>query len=203
MIELPDNNDERIDVLNIFVESVAELTDSWYVKQVTEDGINCEIDLSRHSDNASTVAPEQDALKAVLLTLRFFCQSKSERSSVGNVSEIIAEPDFAIEQRLIDEYEQTRTELNEYFKSSPPIKYPSHLNATTRWLVFDTILYGRLAHSNPKKRKIALQWENDPIWPMIKTDFRVIVMDFINHLTALSGTCQKIIDQHLQTEDAG
>ena len=139
--------------------------------------------------------PERDALKAVLLTLRFFSQSRTERTSIENIGAIIAEPSLGVREDLIQEYAQRRGVLNAYLKSSLPIKLPDFDGSVTKWKIYDTILYGRFAHANPSKRRLALKWEASDFWAIIHHEFLSIVMEYINKVEHLAQTIQEIRDE--------
>ena len=193
MVQLPTTNEDRIDVIDVFLESVDELNSSWFVKQVLDNGINATVTLLPDgTTEGDVVAPERDAIKAALLTLRFFIQSNTELSSVGNVAQIIAHSDLNVDAALVAEYEATRAELNTYLSGAPPVQFPAQFNATTREIIYRTILYGRFAHADIAKRKQALAWEVDPVCPLIRTEFLTIAMDFINFVDRLAQTLRKI-----------
>ena len=197
MATLPDTNEGHIDVLDVFLESVTDLTDPWFVRQVLANGISSIVELFPDGSTDAVVdGPERDALKAVLLTLRFFTQSGTECSSIGNIATIIAEPDFGVRPELITEYSNTQAELNAYLDSPPAMVLPAQMDAATKRKIYDTILYGRFAHANPTKRKLALQWEGDSLAALIETEFLTIVMDFINRADLLAQTVRKIRDEH-------
>ena len=197
-VELPTTNEERIDVLDVFLESAADLSHSWFVKHAIDNGINSVVELLPDgSVDAVVDGPHRDALKAVLLTLRFFNRSNYELSSIRNVATIISEPELRVRQELISEYENTRKDLNDYLDSSPEVLLPE-LGDKTKRDIFDTFLYGRFAHSNPRKRKIALQWEKSNDYQHIEIMFLKIVMHYIERTSLLGETVKKILDEHVE-----
>jgi len=197
-VELPTTNEERIDVLDVFLESAADLSHSWFVKHAIDNGINSVVELLPDgSVDAVVDGPHRDALKAVLLTLRFFNRSNYELTSIGNVTTIISEPELRVRQELISEYEDTRKDLNDYLDSSPEVLLPE-LGDNTKRDIFDTFLYGRFAHSNPCKRKLALQWEKSNDYQHIEIMFLKIVMHYIERTSLLGETVKKILDEHVE-----
>ena len=105
------NDDER-DILELFIESADELIDSAFLAKVIEGGITVGfnwsedglIQIDRHG-------PDNEAVKAFILTARFFCQN-NERTSLDNMDTMIQ--NMTIHHDLKANFSELRQKLNHY-----------------------------------------------------------------------------------------
>lgn len=187
----PTTLEDQLDVLDVFIDSADELTNSWFLRDVKSNGINTGFQWAHGGLLQTTrTGPEHEAVKAVLLTLRFFCQSRTERSSIENVDNLIQT--FSIDQELKDRFSQSRSDFNAYLQSSPSITFPVDSNAATRRSILDTLLYGRFAHANPCKRRQALKWQQAPYYDDLRAQFDLIVLEFIKAAAVMAQICREV-----------
>lgn len=105
--------------------------------------------------------PSDDELEAFILRLRFFIQD-NEETSLRNISAIL-EKDPTVSEILKKEVAHVRSSLKKTFDSYPPIKVSSKSipNPPTWHDIFETFIYGELAHANSKKSGQMKVWKKE------------------------------------------
>ena len=180
------------EVLEIFVESVDELLASRFLSQVKSRGVSTSFSWSQ---NGSLVAhrcgPERGAVKAFLLTLRFFCQN-NEPTSLCNMENRVS--GLPIDGQLKDNFKKSRRDFNAFLDGQPSVGFPAGSGADTRREIFNTFLYGVFAHANPKYRRQVKVWENQSFYHDVQAQFVLILLDFLRALAALADVCRKAIE---------
>lgn len=175
------------EVLEVFIETVEELQTSEFAKQVKK-GVSVELVARQGGIISQCSGPEREAVKAFLLTLRFFGQD-NEVTSLHNMAKRVAT--FNIDQNLKDEFNISRNEFNKFLDD--PLHVPVHgAGANTKRDVFEAFLYGIYAHANPKYRRKVKQWEAMPYYGDLEAQFFVIAAHFMAAATAMAETCKKI-----------
>jgi len=139
------------EILELFIESVDELLQSDFLLEVKAAGIATQFNWSKTTGFLSErTGPRREAVKAFLLTLRFFRQ-RNEETSLCNMEERI--DSLAIDAALKERFRTSRHEFNTYLDRAPSVGFPVGIGADSRRDVFETFLYGLFAHANPAKRR--------------------------------------------------
>lgn len=179
------------EVLEIFVESVEELLHSDFITQVRNGGISSTI---TWADGRGLVAartgPRREAIKACLLTLRFFCQNNAS-TSLCNMEDRVA--DLPIDAQLKENSRKSRANFNSMLDAPPSIGFPDGAGADTRRDVFNAFLYGIFAHANPKHRRAVKQWQAQPWFVDVEAEFDRVVLEFLRALSSMATVCRKAI----------
>lgn len=120
--------------------------------------------------------PSDEEIDAFVLRLRFFIQD-NEKTSLRRLHEII-EKDSTISSVLKNNFANTRRSLKRIFDSYPPIKATSKLdpNSPTWGEIFETFIYGELAHSNSQKAKKMLAWKTQERIYLLHTYFFIRIL---------------------------
>jgi hypothetical protein len=154
---------QEIRIISLFSEKadkLAELSFSKYVLSFKlELKVNIEIGKTPTSDHN---CPNAEAIDAFILTLRFFVQN-NEPISLRNMSNVY--------QSLMSQSKGTKTDniqsildiissTNRSLDSSSPITIGN--TTLTNRCIFETFLYGGLAHSNKSKRAVYEKWRSQP-----------------------------------------
>lgn len=184
-------NEER-DILNIFIDSVDELLQSNFLNQVVENGIVT--NYTWNQDGFLSIqrgGPELEAVKAFILTIRFFCQN-NERTSLSNMDNMISQ--MNIPQDLKDDFANSRQAFNTYLDSLPSIQFEESGNPINRRQIFETFLYGKFAHANRTKRNLLLTWQQRPDFEDRRAIFDRILLQFVLFLKDLSTVCKEILN---------
>src|SRR5215212_2112673 len=118
--------------------------------------------------------PDDEAIDAFVLTLRFFIQD-NEPTSLRNMSCQFAS--LPIDPTLVARFEQERAAANALLDSSAFISIDGE-RLTCRRLV-DTFVYGDRAHASPEKRENYRLWMSDDMvtGPYLLIAFCIAVMN--------------------------
>lgn len=182
---------EQVESLQIFVESATELEASNFVAQA-KDGISTS--MRQIGDRAVLLerrGPEHEAVKALLLTVRFFCQDNE--TSIKKTADLIQ--GLAVADALKDEFKAIREQFNKYLDAASPIKFQSSVGADTNRDIFDTFLYGCFAHANREKRRRVKAWEEQPYFNNLRAQFDVVLVSFVKAVSALKAVCAKVLTE--------
>jgi hypothetical protein len=180
------------EVLEIFVESADELLGSRFLAQAKTGGISTSLSWSQAGGLlAQRAGPEREAVKAFLLTLRFFCQD-NEPTSLCNMEDRISA--LAIDAGLKDNFRKSRANLNTFLDGQPSVGFSAGSGADTRRDIFNTFMYGVFAHANPKYRRQVKAWEVQPYYDDVQAQFDLILLHFLAALTAMANVCRCVLD---------
>lgn len=184
--------EEQIETLDVFIESVDELAKSSFFKQATDNGISTAISLSDGRILAlNRVGPHHEAVKALLLTIRFFCQDNE--TSIGNVAAMVQS--LPIAEELKSQFAESRDNFNAFLDRPTTITFPNGTGADTNRAIFVTFLYGTFAHAHRERRRRVKTWEQQPYFDDLRATFDRILFEFVNAVCVMSKTCIQIRQQ--------
>jgi len=183
-----------IEALKLFNEKAQRLRDSRFIEILKNSGTTA-ISLQYRKDEGvqiESTLPDTDSIDAFVLNIRFFIQN-NEKSSFENISKIYDE--LNIENKYKVQVEEARKELNSYLDSE------SHININnkkiTRRNIFDTYIYGGLAHANPQKKKIYDEWMKEPMLSQfLNFEFVNILTDFIRIINYIASINLEVINRY-------
>jgi hypothetical protein len=181
--------DEEIESLQIFVESTTELEESSFVAQAKQ-GISTS--MRQLIDRAILLerrGPEHEAVKALLLTVRFFCQDNE--TSIRKTGELIE--GLAVSDTLKADFVAIRDRLNKFLDAESPVKFQTSVGADKNKDIFYTYLYGSFAHADRVKRRRIKSWDQMPYSNDLRAQFDVILLRFVHVVIELKAVCIKIL----------
>ncbi len=181
---------EEIESLQIFVESATELEESNFVAQA-KGGISTSMRQLGEAVLMERRGPEHEAVKALLLTVRFFCQDNE--TSIKKTADLIQ--GFAVADALKDEFKAIRENFNSFLDAASPIKFQVSVGADTNREIFDTFLYGCFAHASRDKRRRVKSWEGKPYFNDLRAQFDVILVGFVRAVVALKAVCVRVLTE--------
>jgi hypothetical protein len=137
----------------------------------------------------SREGPDDDAIQALALTLRFFLQNR-EPISFHNLSETVAQ-DPELSEEWKREVKRTRDDLNSFLDDTPsPVALIYNEHKLTRREILLSRLYGDLAHSNAEDRTVFEAITNDPfLRPLYQQEFDVIFVNILNAVNRIANLC--------------
>ena len=156
--------DDQIAALCLFNEKVRELLELSFVKAVTDPDAGFSISGERQADGSfkmsSTVrGPSVEAVKAFVLTLRFFIQD-NETISLRNISALYDSGNIDPQQRAF--FQSGRDAINRMLDSPNFFGFNYNGTTLTNRRVMDVFVYGGLAHANPEKYALFKEWMSFP-----------------------------------------
>jgi len=179
------------EVLDIFIESVDELLDSDFLAQIKADGVSTQVKWSKDGGFlGERIGPKRDALKAFLLTLRFFRQN-NEPTSLCNMEDRI--DGLAVDPALKERFRTSRHSFNSFLDKPPSVGFTKGIGADTRRQIFDAFLYGVFAHANPIHRRRVKAWESEPYFDDLRAQFDLVLLEYLKALAAMANVCRECI----------
>ena len=170
--------DDQIATLHLFNEKVKELLELSFVKAVTDSNAGVKISGERQPDGSFTVrsavrGPSVEAVKAFVLTFRFFIQD-NESISLHNIAALYGSSNIDPQQRAY--FQSARDSVNQLLSS------PNYMNINydgvtpTNRQVMEVFIYGGLAHANPQKYTTYKEWMSfPPAAAMLRVCFNTIL----------------------------
>jgi len=138
-----------------------------------------------------TNKPREGAIDAFMNNYRFFCQN-NEGSSFENIQNAYNSLPISLEKKK--QFNNTRSNLNQYLDTSSTINIVINNKQLTRREIVDTLMYGMIVHSNEKKRNVVRQWSRDQIlFSTIKIEFCAILTTLLNFILDVKILNNKVI----------
>lgn len=192
---VPTRLEDQLEVLDTFVDSAEELFNSSYLKQIQQNGLSVKREWTPNSLTTSTTSPEHEAAKAVILTLRMFCQN-NDATSLGNIAAMLKTMNPA--PAVHSNFTKSRTNFNNYLNSKPSVGFPDTA-AQTRVARFGThSCTACLPMLISQSARTIKQWQSQPYAEEIRMQFDLIVVEFIKVVTIMSKACKTIADDKRQ-----
>ena len=186
------NKSEAIAALKLFNEKVDKLIDSSFLKQIQEKGLKVSLKSSISKEvEISDTLPDQDAIDAFVLNIRFVIQD-NECSSLHNLATLYNEIPLSLD--IKDNFNFVRDKLNSEFD----IKSWFHLQGKdlTRREIFETFIYGGLAHANQIKKQDFDMWMSiKPLAAFITAEFYNFLIYFLHCVANIKKTNLKALEE--------
>lgn len=182
---------QTIDRMKLFVEKANKLASSRFVQYINDN--NKGIHVFWQEGGQTSIdwdAPDEEAVAALVLTLRFFIQD-NEPISLRSMQNILNDPEISYFWR--GQYNVLRDKLNEYLQSPPRqmnVGWQGHI--FTCWETVDIVVYGGLAHANQRKRRIFEELKTDQFFfPMFEFNFINTLNEIVNTVGYIAMLCER------------
>jgi len=185
--------------LRLFNEKAAKLLSFSFINKMQGSGLTISSKIGEPV-SADVRGPDQEATDAFILTLRFFIQD-NERSSFSNLEKLYESLDcFEPEKKA---FKEARKTFNSYLDARTELQFNFNGKWITNREVFDTFIYGELAHSQQSERYN--QWARDPITvSIVKNEFNMILAEtlcFIGYVKELNEAV--LAQEQVESEKKG
>lgn len=186
------DKNKAIETLNLFNEKTDELINSEFVRHMQNVGLKVTLKISTTQEPVVIhTLPNHEIIKAFVLTIRFFIQN-NECSSIKNLAELYKE--MPLSDGLKKDFTWARNELNEEFKKKPFLQLNGE--ELTHRRIFDTFIYGGLAHANKEKKEEYDKWMNDKIIaPLLMSEFYNFLLYFLNCIAYIKKINVKAMEE--------
>ncbi len=160
--------DAAIGMLEYFNEKVEELQRSTFVGRMTREPSGARFSWSEGKPLvAERTGPDEESIKAFLLTYRFFIndgREDEEGISLRRVAKLYKT--LPLDASVIENVRTARRNFNQMLDE----KLPVNLNdrQLTRRMVFEIFVWGNLAHANKKQKAIYDAWFRDEFTRIIR-----------------------------------
>lgn len=151
---------EAASTLALFVEKVERLKQSSLLRALQERGSTVSVKWTADDSalHVAHIAPNQDEVDAFVLTLRLFRQD-NDRISIDKVGKLY--DSLPVSAELKQAYQMHRSNLNQFLDGHTFIAIDG--DRPTRRDVFETFLYGHLAHLEQPKQDRHRRWMANPV----------------------------------------
>lgn len=172
------NKSEAVGALKLFNEKVDKLIDSRFIKHIQEKGLNVSFNVSASAGvKIDDTIPDQEAIDAFVLTIRFFIQD-NESSSLRNMAKLYDRISLPLD--LKDNFNSAKEKLNKFLDEQSAINIRLKDKSLTNREIFDTFIYGGLAHADKAKKSNFDAWmQHEDLAKLITAIFSSILKDFL------------------------
>lgn len=189
---------DQISALRLFNEKVKELLESSFVKAVANPNAGFSLKGERQEDGSfkmrSTIrGPSVEAVKAFVLTFRFFIQD-NETTSLRNIASLYDSDNIDPQQRAY--FQSARNEINKMLDSPNFFNLNYDGVTPTNRQIMDVFVYGGLAHANPEKYKTYKDWMSfPPAAVMLQACFNAILGNILHALAYIEQVNETTLQQ--------
>jgi hypothetical protein len=167
----------------LFDEMASVLLDSRFVQRVLGGPVTTRLTWEQDRDGGSvtvgTDGPDDESVRALVLTIRMFIESR-DGISFGEMREIYDDP--SVPRDLRSRFHECRDGINQFLDAAPSgVSLNHNGQVLSRREILDVVVYGGLSHANPEKRALYEQWRAGPPWFALVWD---------NFTVTLTGLCQ-------------
>lgn len=186
--------DDQISTLEFFNEKVYELLELSFVKETLYPNVGFTLKGKRREDGKFDIetegrGPSDEAIKAFVLTFRFFIQN-NEEISLQNIASLYQKSN--IDPVQIDYLNNVIDAINRMLDSANFINISINGETPTNRKIMEVFVYGALAHANPKKYRIYKEWTSfPPASAMLLTCF-IMVLDNVLKMLILITEINKM-----------
>jgi hypothetical protein len=137
--------DTKRERLQHFISKADDAYQSRFAKEVQQPiSVSVKFNVAEGIATSSRTGPDEEAVKSVLLTLRFFCQD-NEPISLRNMASFVA--GLPVSQKHKDDFAAIRNEFNAYLdRPNGPPQFHIGGHVVTNREIFEAFLYGKYAH---------------------------------------------------------
>jgi len=181
--------DNQIATLELFNEKVKELLELSFVKASLYPNVGFSLKGKRREDGKFEIeteakGPSDEAIKAFVLTFRFFIQD-NEKISLRNIASLYEANNIDSVQK--DYLNSARDAINNMLDSTNFINITLDGDTPTNRKIMDVFVYGGLAHANPEKYRLYKAWNSfPPASAMLQTCFTMILGNVLKMLVLIS-----------------
>lgn len=167
------DTDSEINTLKLFNEKVDKLSRLSFMKTLLKNKSVVTLKGERKENDQweltqERVGPQEEAVDAFVLTIRFFIQD-NESTSFRNIADLY--DNSCLSYNLKSDFKHLRSNLNRYLDSYPFMGISVNKETLTHRKIMDTVIYGGLSHANPIKKREYDFWVNTPLKAFIEEDF--------------------------------
>lgn len=166
-----------IRALELFNEKADKLESSTFTKKILGERSGVEIE-AKQGEGVSVIrfGPDQEAIEAFVLTLRFFVQD-NEPSSFRNLATLYNDPNLNLDTQLVRRFQEARDAINSFLDQRSLLQ--ENKSPLTHRAIFEIFMWGGLAHANEEKKKTFDRYRGIPIF------FQILENEFVITLASI------------------
>ncbi len=173
---------DDIERVKLFNEKAQKLSSSNFVGKIIAGESSITIAAKKGERVKVQARTPGESTDAFVLTLRMFIQD-NERISIHNMSELYER--LPVPEQTKEKFRKLRKHLNDTL-DEPSMIQMNEKHFTKREL-FETMLYGDLAHINPEKRKVVHEMKQfGLVYPLAKVEFESILVELLGTISEIA-----------------
>lgn len=182
-------NNPEIELLKLFNDKASKIINSKFKKESLEKKLGETISWNEKDGMTYTVSNhDDDFINSVLMPLRLLFQNNDE-ISINNISKLYENMEIGKEYKIV--FKKIRGELNEFLDEQAKTLLD---DKPTRRELFETILYGEIAHVQKEKRNKLETWKSDKmIWDLAYMEFQRLIHEIIFSINLISNLNKRIM----------
>lgn len=181
------NQKEAIEALKLFNEKAEELRKRSFTKRMLRGPTGVGIILRGKGAKVRRRGPSEESIRLYVLTLRFFVQD-NEICSFKKMSKVYERLPVTTDKK--QRFKRARDYVNNYLDKN------SHIWVGTNRHIFDTIIYGGLAHANRNKKKEYDKWMSDPkLRSFIINEFVWIILEISKAISFVKKLNEEVLEK--------
>lgn len=182
---------DKVRKLKLYNEKVEVLRRSDFIQQITQGKHVLNLQVKPGSGTVSKFGPSENAMLAIVSTLRFFVQDR-DGISLWQIAAIYETLD--VEERAKQSVREAVASLDSFLDSNTNLVY---LNVpVSNRQIFEVFMYGTFAHANEDKRAVYEQWTAEPAFgQFFLFEFEDIVHRMIHVIQSFYRLNQRTIQQ--------
>ena len=153
-------NAQAVTTLLLFNEKAERLEKSRFITTLLSEESGVRFHFSQDSVVSERYGPDQEAIEAFTLTYRFFIQN-NEPTSLSKMATLYQT--LPVDPSLIAQFLTIRQEINQLLDSQPLMTITINDQTFTNRDIWDTFIYGGLAHAKPLKKQLFDSWKAMPL----------------------------------------
>jgi len=184
---------EDLEALELFNRKAEILKNSSFMKFLLEQdsGISISWGIEDEPMHVETRWPGREAMRSLILTLRFFIQN-NEKSSFENMETTY--DNLPISQEKKEQFKNARKRLNKYLDTPSPFQI-SKEQPTNRHIM-EAFIYGEFAHASERWKQMVDQWMSCPFASVVRmNEFIHILGNVTGFITYVQQLNEEVIEE--------
>ena len=189
---------ESRDLMGLFVKKAKIVSKSLWLKSVNEQGMKFAVEWAADNPAISydIVRPDDEFLRALILTLRMF-QQNNDPVSLGNMAKLLDDP--GISENWKTYFRWGRKLINDFLNGLPIFEIIIHGHTLTAREIIDTIVYGEHAHSTSDKLETIAHWKSyGPLYEFILAASDNAIGLFATRIGIIGEACELELNGDMQ-----
>lgn len=181
-----------VEALKLFNEKAKKLERLSFTKKILTQPSGVKIDFKKETGvKVKRRGPEENSIDAFVLTLRFFVQD-NEICSFRNMAKIYEGLPISTDKKK--SFNKIRNFVNTFLNKDSPFVFGKRKLKNRQ--IFETFMYGGLAHANKEKKKEHEKWVSDPyLEPLLTNEFVWIMAEILKAIFHAEKVNEQVIKE--------
>ncbi len=182
--------------LRLFNEKADKLEKLGFTRRITSEETRVTVHFQAEGGiTGERYGPDDESIEAFVLTFRFFVQD-NEPTSIRRMDRMYEElwATSLLSDSLAEDFHKVREDLNEFLDKNTHVHYFG--KTITRRDIYDTFMWGGLAHANEKKKAVYDEWQSLPfLFDMLEYEFVRVLVTYLKGIFFMRSLNEKAIEE--------